>query len=60
MLQSAGYEVNHLNADTLEVYITGRQVDQLIKVLARLTILDIDVKTQSLEDVFMQFYGREQ
>jgi ABC-2 type transport system ATP-binding protein len=58
-LKEAGFAVALTAGDTLEVYITGEQVDRLLKILARQTILDIDVKAQTLEDVFMKFYGRE-
>lgn len=58
-LKEAGFTVAQTATDTLEVYITGEQVDRLLKILAQQTILDIDVKTQTLEDVFMKFYGRE-
>ncbi|MDW7659598.1 MAG: ABC transporter ATP-binding protein [Bacillota bacterium] len=59
-LKQAGFDVAVTAGDTLEVYITGEQVDRLLKILAQQTILDIDVKTQTLEDVFMKFYGREE
>jgi ABC-2 type transport system ATP-binding protein len=58
-LKEAGFAVALTAGDTLEVYITGEQVDRLLKILSQQTILDIDVKTQTLEDVFMKFYGRE-
>lgn len=58
-LESEGFEATRLPDDTLEIFITGEQVDRLVKVLATLTVLDISVKVQTLEDVFMKFYGRE-
>jgi ABC-2 type transport system ATP-binding protein len=58
MLESAGFEVAAVGGDILEVYVTGENTDQLIKTAARFTLLDIDVKSQSLESVFMQYYGK--
>ncbi|MDD5018266.1 MAG: ABC transporter ATP-binding protein [Eubacteriales bacterium] len=58
-LKAAGFEVKRLPGDTVEAVVTGDQVDRFIKTAAQLNVLDLDVKTQTLEDVFMQFYGKE-
>ena len=58
-LKSAGYEVEKTAFDSIEVFVRGESVDRLIKTVAQFQILDFDVKTQTLEDVFMQYYGRE-
>jgi ABC-2 type transport system ATP-binding protein len=58
-LKSAGFEVSDTAYNTIEVFITGDNVDRFIKTAAQFTILDFDVKNQSLEDIFMHFYGRE-
>ncbi len=59
LLQNAGFEVCNTADDAIEVFVTGENIDRFIKAAAQFTILNFDVKTQSLEDIFMQFYGRE-
>jgi len=51
--------VNTVTGDTIEVFVTGESIDRFIKTVAQFTVLKFDVKTQSLEDIFMHFYGRE-
>jgi len=53
----AGFEARIENKDFIEVFITGDQVDRFIKTAAKLTLFNLDEKTQSLEDIFMQYYG---
>lgn len=59
LLKGSGFEVSTVAGDMIEVFVTGDDVDRFIKTAAQFTILNLDVKTQSLEDIFMQFYGRE-
>jgi ABC-2 type transport system ATP-binding protein len=59
LLREAGFEVCAAAGDTVEVFVTGENVDGFIKTAAQFTVLNFDAKSQSLEDVFMQFYGRE-
>ncbi len=59
VLLSAGFEVREAPPNALEVFVTGENVDGFIKAAAQFTVLNLDVKAQSLEDVFMQFYGKE-
>lgn len=58
-LQLAGYETMVHSNETIEVMIAGEQIDDFIKTIAGFTVENIDVKHQSLEDIFMQFYGKE-
>jgi ABC-2 type transport system ATP-binding protein len=58
-LKSAGFEVSEAAYNSIEVYVTGENVDRFIKTAAQFTILNFDVKTQSLEDIFMHFYSSE-
>ena len=60
VLEASDFEVRQVSQDTLEVYVTGERIDRFIKTAARLDIVDLDVKSQSLEDVFMQYYAKEQ
>ncbi len=59
-LESAGFEVQTVGETAIEVYVTGENTDRFIKTIAGITVLDLDVKTQSLEDIFMEYYGREE
>lgn len=58
-LKSAGFEVSATLGDIVEVFVTGENIDRFIKTIAQFTVLNFDIKTQSLEDIFMQYYGRE-
>lgn len=59
ILQAEGFDVTASPGGTLEVFVTGERMDQFIKTAARFTVLNFEGMSQSLEDVFMQFYGRE-
>ncbi len=58
LLTQAGFETN-INESGVEVFITGESVDKFIKTIAKLTLTGFDAKAQTLEDVFMHFYGKE-
>lgn len=59
LLKNRGFQVSVTADNTLEVFVTGENVDSFIKTLAQSTLLSFDVKSQSLEDIFMQFYSKE-
>lgn len=59
LLKSSGFEVLAMANDTVEIFVTGENVDRFIKMVAQCTVLNLDVKTQSLEDIFMHFYDKE-
>jgi ABC-2 type transport system ATP-binding protein len=59
LLKAAGFDVLSSGKETIEVFLTGENIDRFIKTVAQFTVLNFDVKTQSLEDFFMQFYGKE-
>jgi len=59
LLKNRGFEVSVTADNALEVFVTGENVDSFIKTLAQSTVLSFDVKSQSLEDIFMQFYSKE-
>jgi ABC-2 type transport system ATP-binding protein len=58
-LADSGFEVSAAPGDTIEVFVTGDQVDGFIKAAAQVDLVDFDVVPQSLEDAFMRFYGSE-
>jgi len=57
ILNNAGFEIKKAINGSLEVYIKGDAVDQFIKTIAQIKVLSLDVKAQSLEDIFMHFYS---
>jgi len=57
-LSAAGFDVTRTPAGLLKTVVAGDQIGLLIKTCAGLKIEDLDVETQTLENVFMQFYGR--
>lgn len=59
VLITAGFEVQKAEGDTLEVFITGESVDRFLKTISQFTVQKLDVKSQSLEDIFMHFYNKE-
>jgi ABC-2 type transport system ATP-binding protein len=59
ILTTAGYNVTKAEGDTLEVFIKNEGVDRFLKTAAQFTVLNLDVKSQSLEDIFMHFYSKE-
>lgn len=59
VLTSAGFEVKNAEEDTLEVFIKREGVDRFLKTVSQFTVQNLDVKSQSLEDIFMHFYNKE-
>jgi len=57
-LHSAGMEIGIISKNTVEVFVSGNY-KQFIEALARCTVLGLDVATQSLEQIFLKYYGRE-
>ncbi|SJZ55251.1 ABC transporter ATP-binding protein [Anaerorhabdus furcosa] len=57
LLTKLGFDAKLVN-DIVEVYITGESTDQFIKSCSMLHIDSFDVKSQSLEDVFMHYYAK--
>lgn len=59
ILMNAGFITTQSNQDTLDIVVTGETIDRFIKTVSQFKVLNFDIKTQSLEDVFMQYYGKE-
>ncbi len=57
-LRAAGLELGRVNKHTVEVFVSGNY-DQFIQALAECEVLGLDVVNQTLEQVFMKYYGRE-
>ena len=60
ILRSAGFEVNTGADGTMEVFVTGQDVDRFVKTAAQFTVRNLDVKAQTLEDIFIEYYSREE
>lgn len=57
-LRSTGLEIGKISKDTVEVIVAGNY-EQFIAALNQCTVLGLDVATQSLEQIFLKYYGRE-
>lgn len=57
-LINAGFEIGNINRLSIEVIVQGK-VDQFIKTISELTIENLEVNFMTLEQVFMQYYGKE-
>ncbi|HCB67478.1 MAG TPA: ABC transporter ATP-binding protein [Acholeplasmataceae bacterium] len=59
LLKQKGFEAEEQLNNLIRVYVTGDTIDQFFKVLSQFTILEFHEINQTLEDVFMQYYGGE-
>ena len=59
ILKSAGFEPSRSSFDSIDVFVSGDSVDRLIKAAAQFDVVGFEMKSQTLEDVFMQYYGTE-
>jgi ABC-2 type transport system ATP-binding protein len=57
-LRAAGLEIGKISKNTVEVYVAGNY-DSFINALSKCTVLGLDIATQSLEQIFLKYYGRE-
>ena len=58
LLNASGLNAQE-SSGNLEIHITGDYIDKFTKVLGQFTVTGLDVKVQTLEDVFMHFYSKE-
>lgn len=59
LLGSAGFDVSVGPDAVLEVSVTGDKVDRFVKTAALFTVVNLNAKHQTLEDVFIGYYARE-
>jgi len=59
LLIQAGFELGLKTKESLEVFVTGEDIDRFIKTCAKLKVLNLETKEQNLEEIFMQFYRKE-
>lgn len=57
-LINAGLEIGSIDGLRIEIIVQGK-VDKFIKTIAGLTIENLEVNYMTLEQVFMQYYGKE-
>ena len=56
-IQSSGLEVAAVRGNTAEIVVSS-DYDKMISVLSRCKVVGLDVASQSLEQVFMRYYGK--
>jgi len=59
VLQAAGFVPQNDPSGALLVPVAGDSIDRFVKTAAQLTVHDLSLKHQSLEDIFIDFYGKE-
>ena len=59
VLAEAGFTVPAAENGSFEIPVAGDAVDRFIKAVATLQVVDLNVKSQSLEELFMRFYRQD-
>ena len=59
LLKAEGFQSRLDLSGHLEVFVSGEEVDRFVKSAAKLTVLNLNVKQQTLEDIFISYYGKE-
>jgi len=57
-LQQSSLNILSAGTNTAEIEVTG-SVDRFLKEVSKVTVENMDIKATTLEEVFMQYYGRE-
>lgn len=55
-----GFEVGNVTTEGCTVSIKGEDTDHFIKKLGSITVTELDVHHQTLEDIFLDYYGAEE
>lgn len=58
-LKALGFETGSITDAGCEVYVKGEEIDDFIKKLGSIKITALDIKSQNLEDIFLNYYGTE-
>lgn len=58
ILKAAGFETRVEPDGVFEIVVSGEKVDAFLKTAAKFTVLSFSVKHQSLEDIFINYYGK--
>jgi ABC-2 type transport system ATP-binding protein len=54
-----GYGLRGESDGTLTVFVAGGRIDNFLKTASQFTVLGFSEKHQSLEDIFIEYYGKE-
>lgn len=57
-IKNAGFETEHDKGNKADVYVKGDEISKFIKLLNDTGVVALESKFQTLEDIFMNFYGR--
>lgn len=58
-LKELGYPAEQIAADRCIIYVNGAETPSFFSRLSQIPVLDLDVKAQTLEDIFLHYYGTE-
>lgn len=58
-IEEAGFEIRRIEENKVEVFIS-RNVNSLLQLLATMDVVSLDASNQSLEQIFIKYYGKEQ
>lgn len=58
-LKEFGYEMGRVTDAGYEVYVMGDETDAFIKKLGGIEVTGLDIKSQNLEDIFLDYYAAE-
>lgn len=58
-VKAFGYMTTEETEDSCVVYVTKEETGDFFKKLGTVSVLDLDVKTQTLEEIFLHFYETE-
>jgi ABC-2 type transport system ATP-binding protein len=59
MLREEQFEIEDKPGQLIRVYVSGDSIDKFFKIISQFTILQFHEINQTLEDVFMHYYGSE-
>lgn len=59
LLKNAGFEAKPLGNNKLEVYIKGDSLTPFLKIISEAGVVSLENKIQTLEEIFLNFYGKE-
>lgn len=58
ILKAGGFDMRVEQNGVFEVFVSGEKMDSFVKTAAKFTVLNLSVKQQSLEDIFINYYGK--
>lgn len=58
-VMALGYETVPVSKDRCIIYVKGEETPNFFKKIGSVTVLDLDIKAQTLEDIFLHYYQME-